>query len=91
LLEDHIPWLFEQLNDLGIDTEIFLIEWFYTFFGRAFTLSTVLRVWDLFVYYGEVVFFRTALAIFDLMQEHLQGKNYEVCINSIKGFSSMLK
>jgi len=56
---------------------MFLIEWFYTMFGRAFTLPVVLRLWDLFIYYGEVVFFRVALAIFELAQEHLRGRSYE--------------
>lgn len=76
---------------MGIDTEMFLIEWFYTMFGRAFTLPIVLRLWDLFVYHGEVVFYRVALAIFELSQEHLKGKGYETCISSIKGFSQFIK
>lgn len=91
LLEDSVPWLFEQLNDLGIETEMFLIEWFYTMFGRAFSLPVVLRIWDLFVYHGEVIFFRTTLAIFELLQEQLKGKNYETCIATIKGFGQFLK
>lgn len=68
LLEDTVPWLFEQLSDLNINTEMFLIEWFYTFFGRAFSLATVLKVWDWLIYYGEVTLFKTALAIFDTSQ-----------------------
>lgn len=60
-------------------------------FGRAFTLPIVLRVWDLFVFYGEVIFFRTALSIFELLQEHLKGSSYEKCIASIKGFGQLIK
>lgn len=91
LLENEIPWLFEQLSDLNINSEIFLIEWFYTFFGRAFSLPTVLKIWDLMLYHGEVVFFKTALAIFHLLQDHLKNGSYEECIGTVKGFGSLIK
>ena len=40
-LKDKKPKLFKLMNDLGVDTELFIIEWAYTLFSRSFSLRIV--------------------------------------------------
>jgi len=57
MLKDRVPNVFKHLRDLKIQSEVFLIEWFYTLFCRAFKFPVVTKLWDLFLYYEEVAFF----------------------------------
>jgi hypothetical protein len=37
------------------------------------------KIWDLFLFYGEVAFFKTALGIFDLIQSELIEMAFDDC------------
>lgn len=50
-----------------------------------------MKIWDLMLFHGEVVFFKTALAIFHLLQDSLKNATYEECIGTVKGFGSLIK
>ena len=41
VLRDKKPKLFKHMSDLGVDSELFLIEWAYTMYSRTFSLRTV--------------------------------------------------
>lgn len=40
-LEDKKPKLFKYTKQLGVDPDLFIIEWAYTFYSRAFSLKIV--------------------------------------------------
>lgn len=40
-MADKRPKLWKYTQQLGVDSELFIIEWAYTFFSRAFTLKIV--------------------------------------------------
>mgnify|MGYP001954585608 CR=1 FL=1 len=40
-LRDKRPKLYKHLKELGVDYELFLIEWAYTMYSRAFSLRIV--------------------------------------------------
>ena len=40
-LKDKKPKLYKHMKELGVDTELFLIEWAYTMYSRAFSLRIV--------------------------------------------------
>ena len=75
-----------KLEEILLHSEIYLIEWFYTMFSRSFSLETVWKVWDLFVYYGEAVLFRIGLGIFEQLKGLIEKLDYDECIETIKGF-----
>ena len=77
-LREKLPKTVKHLEELKISTNYFLIEWFYTLFCRAFDLCTVGKIWDLFITYGEVILFKTAIAIFTIIEhEILDDKGFD--------------
>ena len=40
-LKDKRPKLHKHIKDLGVDTELFLVEWAYTMYSRAFSLRII--------------------------------------------------
>lgn len=64
LIFDYHSEIAEKLAKLKIDSQIFLVEWFYTIFSRSLTFEGTVKFWDQFLYHGEVVLFRMALSIF---------------------------
>ena len=49
----------------------FMVEWLFTMFCRAFSLPVVINIWDLFLYYGEIVFFKMAIGIFSFIENEI--------------------
>jgi len=56
-----------------------MVEWLFTMFCRAFSLPVVVNIWDLFLYYGEIVFFKMAICIFSFIENEITLLNYEEC------------
>lgn len=53
LLKESLPKLYDELVLVKkISAEIYLVEWFYTFFSRGFEYEITLRIWDLLAYEG---------------------------------------
>ena len=48
-----------------------MVEWLFTMFCRAFSLPVVINIWDLFLYYGEIVFFKMAIGIFSFIENQI--------------------
>lgn len=71
LLKEKYSNVYKHLRKLNVQCEIFLVEWFFTMFGRAFSLPVVINIWDLYLYYGEIVFFKTAICIFNLIENEI--------------------
>jgi hypothetical protein len=76
LLEDALPSVSQQLSSMGVQSEIFLIEWLFTFFSRGLSLDTTLKFWDQLLFHEEVAFFRMALSIFEQLAPGLVGLDY---------------
>lgn len=45
-LKDKRPKLYKHMKELAVDNELFLIEWAYTMFSRAFSLRIVSYFWS---------------------------------------------
>lgn len=56
-----------NLRAKNIDSQTFLVEWFFTVFSRSLSFEGTLKFWDYLLYVGEVALFRLALAIMDLV------------------------
>ncbi|XP_065890484.1 TBC1 domain family member 10A-like [Dysidea avara] len=65
----HIHKHFTSCDDTSqtVDALLYCTEWFMSFFTRALPWSCVLRIWDMFLFEGVKVLFRTALAILQLV------------------------
>lgn len=65
-----------NLRAKNIDSQTFLVEWFFTVFSRSLSFEGTLKFWDYLLYVGEVALFRLALAIMDLVGPRIIENNY---------------
>lgn len=71
LLKQKYSNIYKHLTKLNVQGEIFMVEWLFTMFCRAFSLPVVINIWDLFLYYGEIVFIKMAIGIFSFIENQI--------------------
>lgn len=91
LLEDYLPELSKRLSELCIQSEIYLIEWLFTFFSRGLSIETTLKFWDHLLFFEEVAIFRMGLAIFEQLGPIILELNYEETINFLREYCVNIK
>jgi hypothetical protein len=91
LLHDYNSEVAEKLARFKIDPQLFLVEWFYTIFSRSLSFEGTLKFWDQLLYHGEVVMFRMALAIFELVKPHILEASYEDTVGLTQGFAGYVR
>jgi TBC1 domain family member 14 len=82
LFQKYAPQVFKKLKDLGIHSDMFLFEWMITIFSRSLPLDISSRIWDSFLYFGQMFIFKTALAIIKAYEDVLLSKEseFEQCL-----------
>ncbi|EAR98652.2 rab-GTPase-TBC domain protein (macronuclear) [Tetrahymena thermophila SB210] len=76
-LSQKYPNCLKHLQKLHIQSDIFLIEWFYTLYCRAFSFSTIAKIWDLMLAHGEVIFYKVGISIFGCIEKDLIDKDFD--------------
>lgn len=81
------------LEKLEISSDIYLIEWFFTLFGRAFDIDVVSKLWDLMFIYGiEFVIFKFTLTLFSMMEyDIINCKNNDSLLEFIKSYTGLVE
>eukprot|EP00762_Andalucia_godoyi_P000300 ANDGO_03053.mRNA.1 GTPase-activating protein MSB4 len=64
MLADFEPHIYRFLSRAHMDTAMFTTGWFLCAYLNVLPVSSVLRIWDLFVFQGSKIIFRVALALF---------------------------
>ena len=90
LLKEALPEVSKHLENLKIQSEIFLIEWFFTLFSRGHSLETTMKIWDLFGYQGEAMLYRLSISIFEIIGKRLLNHNYEHTLGLIQSYWSYI-
>lgn len=71
LLKDVNSGAYDMLQKKHISSEVFLVEWFYTFFSRGLNFETTLKIWDHMAYVGEIAIFKLAVTVIELVSGYL--------------------
>ena len=66
-----LPALHRHLGSQGVRLEMYARTWFMTLFAKQLPLSLAARIWDLYFIQGEVVLYKTALAILRMLLPQL--------------------
>ena len=92
-MSKYNPKISEKLKRCEISSDLYLIEWFFTLFARAFDVEIVSKVWDLFFLFGlEFVIYKLALTLFSLMENDiLNCKNSDYLLEIIKKYTSLVE
>eukprot|EP01029_Cantina_marsupialis_P009516 TRINITY_DN220_c1_g6_i1.p1 TRINITY_DN220_c1_g6~~TRINITY_DN220_c1_g6_i1.p1 ORF type:complete len:1456 (+),score=457.57 TRINITY_DN220_c1_g6_i1:284-4369(+) len=84
LLRLRLPDLVAHFEEEGIETSVFLYQWFQTIFLPIFPLEIGSRILDHFFQDGSPFLFSVALAILDLLSPFLLKHPIEVCMPLIQ-------
>ena len=89
LLSAHFPALAAHLKKQGVTPELYLPQWFRTFFLYTDNLELNLRVVDCFLLHGVEALFRIALAIFELLQPELLSLSFIAVVQSLTSLAAI--
>ena len=84
LLHTTRPCLHSHLHAVGITPQLYLRNWFQLVFLQTLPLEIASRVWDCFLLDGTVYLFRTALAILELLEPYLLGREVDEALPLIQ-------
>ncbi|KAF2068609.1 hypothetical protein CYY_010066 [Polysphondylium violaceum] len=80
LMFTHIPKIHRHLKELGIQPDVFMIDWVLTVFSKSLPLDVASHVWDTIFLDGEIVIFQTALGILKTYSKELENGDFDLCM-----------
>lgn len=90
LVKSHIPKLHDVMLKLGMQCSVFLFEWVVAVFSNILPLTLSARLWDSWLFYGEVYFMRICLAIGLCLLDKVTEGGYEMLIILFKGIDKQI-
>lgn len=81
LMAEKLPRLSTHLEANKVDLSLFTFNWFLTVFVDTIPAETYLYIWDVFLYEGNKVLFRFALAIFKICEAEILAQEDYMAIN----------
>jgi hypothetical protein len=63
----NLPLLYDHFERVGVDVELYLIDWRLSLFSRVLKLDVCVRVWDCVLLHGESFVIKVALGILKTM------------------------
>jgi hypothetical protein len=62
-----------HIVEQSLNTEVFILDWLYTLFARAFDIKIVRVVWDCYFIFGEFYIIKAALALFIVLKKYMMS------------------
>ena len=90
LVRTQIPKLFQIMQELGLQCSVFLFEWVVAVFSNILPLTLCARLWDSWLFYGEVYFMKICLAIGLCLLDKVTEGGYEMLIILFKGIDKQI-
>ena len=87
----HLPKLWTHFTLEGIHPTMFVTEWIMTFFCRGFSFELVTRVWDIFMFEGDMkIIYRVSLAILKYFEEEFLSKKFDKIMGLLRDISKKI-
>ena len=67
----EVPSLHAHFTSVGIQPQMFLIEWLFTLFAKALPQCCTAWIWDHIFCFGDLWIFKAALGLLKLLEPHL--------------------
>lgn len=81
LFVEYLPAIHGHFQALGVESDLFLFDWFVTLFSRALPLEVASRIWDVYFLQGEILLFKAALAVLQTIEANILGQTINVIIH----------
>jgi len=89
ILNSRIPKLADHLKEKGLESAHYLTRWFLLVFINILPFSLVVRVWDLFFYYGYDIIFSVSFGILKLFEANLMKSQLDGIFQVFKNLETL--
>ncbi|KAF7637955.1 hypothetical protein Mgra_00002658 [Meloidogyne graminicola] len=90
LVQDKMPALHAHLQKLEVNLSLFTLSWFLTVFVDVLSHTVYIKIFDVFLYEGNKVLFRFALAILRIVELRLlectSFSGVHTCLSNLSSF-----
>lgn len=86
IFEYELPGLASHFQDVGIDAQMYAVDWALTLFTRSLPLDLALRLWDVYVLLGTPFFFQASMGLLSLFQSSLLAMEPENIMRLLHNF-----
>lgn len=80
LIAFHDPELFNHLNEIGFQPELYAIPWFLTMFSHVFPLDKIYHLWDTLLLGSSMLPLCVGVSILEQFREQLLSFGFNDCI-----------
>jgi hypothetical protein len=84
LLEHYLPDVYKHLTEEHVLSSMYSTQWFITVFSYTLPFSTLLRVWDVFLYDGFNAIYIVAISLFKIFADQIRKKPFESLLRFLK-------
>eukprot|EP01094_Clydonella_sp_ATCC50884_P024727 TRINITY_DN6284_c0_g1_i2.p1 TRINITY_DN6284_c0_g1~~TRINITY_DN6284_c0_g1_i2.p1 ORF type:complete len:311 (-),score=106.67 TRINITY_DN6284_c0_g1_i2:104-1036(-) len=77
LLESNNREVAAHFAQLGLTSDLYMIDWLFTLYSKTTPLPVAGRIWDYFLVMGEVALFDVALRLLRYFKPQLSGASFE--------------
>ncbi|KAL3657291.1 hypothetical protein V7S43_017800 [Phytophthora oleae] len=86
ILEYELPAVSAHFQEIGIDAQMYAVDWALTLFTRSLPLDLALRIWDVYVLLGTPFFFQASMGLLSLFQDSLLAMEAEDIMRLLHNF-----
>ncbi|RUS16132.1 rab-GTPase-TBC domain-containing protein [Endogone sp. FLAS-F59071] len=87
LFAENLPKLYLHFKNLGLTPNNYLPDWFITLFSSILPLELSARLWDLYFLQGDIILFKTGLAVLKYLEPLLWGGSFGETVRTLaRGF-----
>lgn len=84
LMKKLLPKVYRHFKEFGIDSTLYTLKWFFQCFLDKVPFTLTLRLWDNYIYYGEVILTGMSYTLLRLHKKTILKKNLEETINFLQ-------
>lgn len=84
IIKKLIPKVYRHFKEVGIDSTLYTLKWYFQCFLDKVPFTLTLRLWDNFVYYGEIILTAMSYTLLRLHKKTILKKNLEELINFLQ-------
>lgn len=84
IIKKKLPKIYKHFKQFGIDSTLYTLKWFFQCFLDKVPFTLTLRLWDNFIYYGEIILTSMSYTLLRLHKKTILKKNLEELINFLQ-------
>lgn len=84
IVKKLLPKVYKRFKEFGIDSTLYTLKWFFQCFLDKVPFPLTLRLWDCFIYYGEIILTSMSYTLLRLHKKTILKRNLEDTITFLQ-------